>query len=160
MDDLANHCLMNLKIEIKLFENFKKYFFERIDIMDNKNRYTPKETLGLLLLANENASFKEMDNLILSLEYILLQKKTKSEILEKVDTELLSQIENYWELKKSQVIAYGYLVFNHFRISNEELNAKNITKTYIEKMKLYSPDNAVEFVKRNFNVDLEVKDNE
>lgn len=126
--------------------------------MDNKNRYTPKETLGLLLLANENVSFKEMDNLILSLEYILLQKKTKSEILEKVDIELLSQIENYWELKKSQVISYGYLVFNHFRISNEELNAKSITKNYIEKMKLYSPDNAVEFVKRNFNVNLEVKD--
>lgn len=128
--------------------------------MDNKNRYTPKETLGLLIIANENVSFKEMDNLILSLEYILLQKKTKSEILEKVDIELLSQIENYWELKKSQVIAYGYLVFNHFRISSEELNSKSITKTYIEKMKLYSPDNAVEFVKRNFSVDLEVKDNE
>ena len=128
--------------------------------MDNKNRYTPKETLGLLIIANDNVSFKEMDNLILSLEYILLQKKTKSEILERVDIELLSQIENYWELKKSQVIAYGYLVFNHFRISSEELNAKSITKTYIEKMKLYSPDNAVEFVKKNFNVDLEVKDNE
>ena len=84
--------------------------------MNNKNRYSPKESLGLLIIANENVSFKEMDNLVLSLEHVLSQEKSKSEILEKIDINLISQIENFWELKKSQVIAYGYLVFNHFRI--------------------------------------------
>ena len=84
--------------------------------MNIKNKYSPKENLGLLIIANENVNFKEIDNLILSLEQVLSQNKTKSEILEHISIDLLSQIENYWELKKSQVIAYGYLVFNHFRI--------------------------------------------
>lgn len=123
--------------------------------MNNKNRYSPKENLGLLLLANQNTSFKEMDNLILSLEQILLQKKSKSEILENINIELISQIENYWELNKAQVIAYGYLVFNHFRISSEELTPENITKNFIYQMRFYSPDNAVEFVQKNFNRKLE-----
>ena len=95
--------------------------------MNNKNKYSPKESLGLLIIANENVNFKEMDNLILSLEQVLLQNKTKTEILEHISVDLLSQIDNYWELKKSQVIAYGYLVFNHFRISCEELTSENIT---------------------------------
>lgn len=122
--------------------------------MNIKNKYSPKENLGLLIIANENVSFKEMDNLILSLEQVLSQNKTKSEILEHISIDLLSQIENYWELKKSQVSAYGYLVFNHFRISCEELTPENITKNFIYQMKFYSPDNAVEFVERNFNVRL------
>ena len=122
--------------------------------MNNKNKYSPKENLGLLIIANENVSFKEMDNLILSLEQVLLQNKAKNEILEHISVDLLSQIDNYWELKKSQVIAYGYLVFNHFRISCEELTSENITKKFIYQMKFYSPDNAVEFVERNFNIRL------
>lgn len=128
--------------------------------MNNKNIYSPKENLGLLIIANENTSLKEMDNLILSLEQILLQRKSRAEILEQIDTELISQIDNYWSLKKSQVIAYGYLVFNYFRISCEELTAENITKNFIYQMKFYSPDNAIEFAKRNFNVELEAKDYE
>ena len=126
--------------------------------MNNKNRYSPKESLGLLIIANENVSFKEMDNLILALEQVLMQNKSKTEILEYIDVDLLSQIDNYWELRKSQVIAYGYLVFNHFRISCEELTTENITKNFVYKMKFYSPDNAVEFVERNFNIDLYEKD--
>ena len=122
--------------------------------MNNKNKYSPKENLGLLIIANENVSFKEMYNLILSLEQVLLQNKAKNEILEHISVDLLSQIDNYWELKKSQVIAYGYLVFNHFRISCEELTSENITKNFIYQMKFYSPDNAVEFVERNFNIRL------
>lgn len=123
--------------------------------MNNKNRYSPKENLGLLIIANQNTDFKEMDNLILSLEQVLLQKKSKSEILENIDMDLISQIENYWELTKSQVIAYGYLVFNHFKIATEELTSENITKNFIYQMRLYSPDNAVEFAQRNFNMKLE-----
>lgn len=126
--------------------------------MNNKNRYSRKESLGLLIIANENVSFKEMDNLILALEQVLMQNKSKTEILEYIDVDLLSQIDNYWELRKSQVIAYGYLVFNHFRISCEELTTENITKNFVYQMKFYSPDNAVEFVERNFNIDLYEKD--
>ena len=128
--------------------------------MNNKNKYSPKETLGLLILANKNVTFKELDNLILSLEQILLQRKPKKEILEQINVSLISKIENYWELKKSQVIAYAYLVFNHFRISCDELNEDKKRKNCIYQMKLYSPDNAVEFVERNFNIELEAKDNE
>ena len=120
--------------------------------MNNKNRYSPKESLGLLIIANENVSFKEMDNLILALEQVLMQNKSKTEILEYIDVDLLSQIDNYWELRKSQVIAYGYL------ISCEELTTENITKNFVYQMKFYSPDNAVEFVERNFNIDLYEKD--
>lgn len=98
--------------------------------MNNKNRYSPKESLELLIIANENVSFKEMDNLILALEQVLMQNKSKTEILEYIDVDLLSQIDNYWELRKSQVIAYGYLVFNHFRISCEGINNRKYNKKF------------------------------
>ena len=59
--------------------------------MNNKNKYSPKETLGLLILANKNVTFKELDNLILSLEQILLQRKPKKEILEQINVSLISK---------------------------------------------------------------------
>ena len=40
--------------------------------MNNKNKYSPKETLGPLILANKNVTFKELDNLILSLIHLKL----------------------------------------------------------------------------------------
>lgn len=45
--------------------------------MKNINKYSPKEALALMIMANENVSFKELDNLVLSLEQISLVKKVK-----------------------------------------------------------------------------------
>ena len=92
--------------QMKYLENYKNkqiknrqkwfvYFFRKDLKMNNKNKYSPKETLGLLILANKNVTFKELDNLILSLEQILLQRKPKKEILEQINVSLISKIENY-----------------------------------------------------------------
>ena len=126
----------------------------------NNKKYTPKETLALILTATNNVSLKEFNKLVSYLEEELSKNKSKSEILENIKLELLMQIENYWELKESQVIAYGYLVFNHFKISCEAITEENITKNFIYQMRFYSPDNAVEFVERNFNVRLDSNNNE
>ena len=126
----------------------------------NNKKYTPKETLALILTATNNVSLKEFNKLVSYLEEELSKNKSKSEILENINLELLMQIENYWELKESQVIAYGYLVFNHFKISCEAITEENITKNFIYQMRFYSPDNAVEFVERNFNVRLDSNNNE
>ena len=126
--------------------------------MRNVQKYSPKECLALIIIASEKAIFKEFNNFTRSLEQILLQNINRAELLEKINYELLAEITNYWELKKSQIMAYGYIVFNHFKISNEKISPQTITKTFIYQMKLYSPDNAIEFVKKNFNVNLDLID--
>ncbi len=117
-------------------------------------KYSPKENLAFIIVASENSIFKEFNVLIKQLETLLEKNKNTDEILDKIDNELITKIKNYWQLEKSQVIAYGYLVFNQFKVSKEKMTAENITTAYIYQMRLYSPDNAVEFVQRNFNVDL------
>lgn len=117
-------------------------------------KYSPKENLAFIIVASENSIFKEFNVLIKQLETLLEKNKNTDEILDMIDNELITKIKNYWQLEKSQVIAYGYLVFNQFKVSKEKMTAENITTAYIYQMRLYSPDNAVEFVQRNFNIDL------
>ena len=119
-----------------------------------KRKYSPKENLAFIILASENAIFKKFNFFIKELENLLSQNISKCEILNKVDNDLIINIKNYWQLDKAQVIAYGYLVFNQFNVSNEKMTTESITNAYIYQMKLYSPDNAIEFVLRNFNIDL------
>ena len=117
-------------------------------------KYSPKENLAFIIVASKNSIFKEFNVLIKQLETLLEKNKNTDEILDMKDNDLITKIKNYWQLEKSQVIAYGYLVFNQFKVSKEKMTAENITTAYIYQMRLYSPDNAVEFVQRNFNVDL------
>lgn len=128
--------------------------------MDNIRKYSPKENLAIVIIAYRRIRNKEFDEFTKSLESVLNDEFSKEELLSKIDYHYISKIENYWQLTNTQVLSYGYIIANHFRVSKEEITIDTITDTFIYNMKLYSPDNAVDFVKRNFNADIEVINNE
>ena len=47
-----------------------------------------------------------------------------------------------------QVIAYSYIVFNNIIFEEKPLTEEKITDMFVYVMRLYSPDNAVEFVEQ------------
>ena len=48
---------------------------------------------------------------------------------------------------------YSFLVFNHFKISKEDVTVEKIIDNYKYQLNFYSPDNAVEFVDRKLLLD-------
>ncbi len=89
--------------------------------------------------------------MVSSLENTFIKNINNRTILEKVDITLLKKIENYWSLSIGQAMAYGMIVFFNLGFENKEFTEKEITDMFVYVMKLYSPDNAVEFVRTKFN---------
>lgn len=114
-------------------------------------RYSPKEVLAHFIISNGDVVNKEFKTLVASLENTFIKNINNKTILEKVDIALLKKIENYWSLSIGQAIAYGMIVFHNLSFENKEFNEKEITDMFVYVMKLYSPSNAVEFVKTKYN---------
>lgn len=113
-------------------------------------RYSPKEVLAHFIISNGDVVNKEFKSMVASLENTFIKNINNRTILEKVDITLLKKIENYWSLSIGQAIAYGMIVFYNLGFENKEFNEKEITDMFVYVMRLYSPSNAVEFVKEKF----------
>ena len=114
-------------------------------------RYSPKEVLAHFIISNGDVVNKEFKSMVASLENTFIKNINNRTILEKVDITLLKKIENYWSLSIGQAMAYGMIVFFNLGFENKEFTEKEITDMFVYVMKLYSPDNAVEFVRTKFN---------
>ena len=114
-------------------------------------RYSPKEVLAHFIISNGDVVNKEFKSMVASLENTFIKNINNKTILEKVDITLLKKIENYWSLSIGQAMAYGMIVFFNLGFENKEFTEKEITDMFVYVMKLYSPDNAVEFVRTKFN---------
>ena len=115
-------------------------------------RYSPKEVLAHFIISNGDVVNKEFNSMVSSLENTFIKNINNKTILEKVDITLLKKIENYWSLSIGQAMAYGMIVFFNLGFENKEFTEKEITDMFVYVMKLYSPDNAVEFARTKFNV--------
>ena len=113
-------------------------------------RYSPKEVLAHFIISNGDVVNKEFKSMVASLENTFIKNINNKTILEKVDITLLKKIENYWSLSIGQAMAYGMIVFYNLGFENKEFNEKEITDMFVYVMRLYSPSNAVEFVKEKF----------
>ena len=113
-------------------------------------RYSPKEVLAHFIISNGDVINKEFKSMVASLENTFIKNINNKTILEKVDIDLLKKIENYWSLSIGQAIAYGMIVFHNLSFENKEFNEKEITDMFVYVMRLYSPSNAVEFVREKF----------
>ena len=113
-------------------------------------RYSPKEVLAHFIISNGDVVNKEFKSMVASLENTFIKNINNKTILEKVDITLLKKIENYWSLSIGQAMAYGMIVFYNLGFENKEFNEKEITDMFVYVMRLYSPSNAVEFVREKF----------
>lgn len=122
------------------------------DYKELKNkRYSPKETLAYFIVSSNNVIDKSLGVLINSLEQELFNRNKESNILEKIDATYYEKIINYWSLSMEQVLSYAYIVFNNLLFENKEIVDENITDMFIYVMRLYSPNNAEEFVITKYN---------
>lgn len=125
-------------MELKEFEEIKN------------RRYSPKETLAYLIISVKKAKTKSMQNFVTILKEEIIKDINKSYYMDKIRRELLEKIINYWSLSIEQVIAYGYIVFNNIAFEEKPLTEDKIADVFAYTMRLYSPDNAEEFVKNKF----------
>lgn len=87
-------------------------------------------------------------NLIDKLTSVFIKNIKNKDVLENVNIKSLEKIKNYWGLSIGQAIAYGYIVFSNLNFENKSLTEDEITNMFVFEMQIYSPNNAVEFVKR------------
>lgn len=120
--------------------------FDILRVIKNK-RYSPKEALVYFVITSRNVTDVELESYIISLKEILLRNINNKKILEKLNLKLLEKITNYWSLTIEELIAYGYIVFNNLIFEKKEITEKEITNMFVYAMRLYSPNNAKEFIK-------------
>lgn len=116
-------------------------------------RYSPKEVLAHLVVSAGNITNKNFESLIVALEQEFIKNVANNKILEKISIKSLEKIKNYWSLSIGQAIAYGNIVFYNLMFENKEISEDEITDMFVYVMRLYSPDNAVEFAKEKFKKD-------
>ena len=111
-------------------------------------RYSPKEVLAHFVLCGKESFDKSFESIVVEIEDTFINNINNKKILEILDNTLLKKIENYWSLSMEQAIAYGIIVFYNLKFENREINEEEITDMFVYVMKIYSPDNALELVKR------------
>ena len=115
--------------------------FEKIKNM----KYSPKEALAYFILTIKYSQEKNINSLVATLKEELVGNTNKSNLIDRVKWTSIQRITNYWSLSIEQVIAYGYVVFNSLIFEEKNFTEEQVTDMFIYVMRLYSPDNAVEF---------------
>lgn len=110
-----------------------------------KRKYTPKEALAYLVVSASKSTDVNVDKLVDTLINELIQNNNRKDLMDKLKLESIEKIINYWNLSIEQVIAYSYIVFNNIIFEEKPLTEEKIADMFVYVMKLYSPDNAVEF---------------
>ena len=71
----------------------------------------------------------------------------KNKLVDLVNTEVIEKVDLYWNLTVEQMLSYAYIVFTNLMKFNRNIELKDITSEFLVVAKLYSPDNAVEYVR-------------
>lgn len=115
--------------------------FEKIKNM----KYSPKEALAYFIITIKYSQEKNVDSLVATLKEELVENTNRSNLIDRIKWTSIQRITNYWSLSIEQVIAYGYVVFNSLIFEEKNFTEEKVTDMFIYVMRLYSPDNAVEF---------------
>lgn len=111
-----------------------------------KRKYTPKEALAYFVISANKTTDTNVDKLVDALIKELIQNNDRKKLMDKLKLDTIEKIINYWNLSMEQVIAYSHIVFNNIIFEEKPLTEEKITDMFVYVMRLYSPDNAVEFV--------------
>ena len=124
--------------------------FEDLIKIENK-RYSPKEALAYFVVSSKNVMNRQLESHINALKEELL-KQNNMQVIEQINLESLEKVINYWSLSVKDVIAYAYIVFNNLLFEDKEISEIEITDLFVYLMRIYSPDNARDFVEKKFNI--------
>lgn len=113
-----------------------------------KRKYTPKEALAYFVITANKIQDTNVEKIIDTLINELIQNNNRKDLMDKLKLESIEKITNYWILSIEQVIAYSHIVFNNIIFEEKTLTEEKITDMFVYVMRLYSPDNAVEFVEQ------------
>lgn len=152
----------NLKIEGKKYteEEITKMF---IYVMQNFSPDNVEEMLRFGTIINKEFSPKKILLYLLNIvkNNINIYEDTKNKIEEvfsysydnneTLDSMLLNKITNYWTVTKQQAMCYSYIVFNYLKFENKSFTLEEITDMFVYVMKLYSPNNAEEFIAKKID---------
>lgn len=116
--------------------------FEKLKNM----KYSPKEALAYFIITTKYSQEKNTNDLVTTLKEELVRNTNKNNLIDRIKWTSIQRITNYWSLSIEQVIAYGYIVFNSLVFEEKNFTEGQVTDMFIYVMRLYSPDNAVEFV--------------
>lgn len=117
---------------------------EEINKLMNK-KYTVKQAVAYFIESyvnvEEKLNFKKiMNKLILTL--IQIDEKGI------VETIKVPEIDYYWTITVEQLISYAYIIFEKLTNTKRKIDIRDIIEEFKSTIKLYSPNNAEEYVNR------------
>lgn len=110
-------------------------------------RYSVKQMIAYFIVGYLNTEDKEEFKNILNSISSQIIKIDKTEILKMIRVKYIEDIDIYWRLTAEQMLCYAYIVFESLMKENRKIRIQDIKNEFIVLSKLYSPSNAVEYVK-------------
>ena len=122
----------------------KKKDFEKI----NCKKYSVKEAFAYYVMGFRNVKNENYKSVFMEVIENIHNIPNKNEALEQIKDIDISAIENNWNLSLQQVVAYAYIIFDSLIKSYKKFSEHDILWQFECAMKLYSPNNAVEFFEK------------
>ena len=117
-------------------------------------RYSPKEVVANFVAGAKSFIGVTDKNLISKIGEQFVKNFNNKNILECLSINSLEKITNYWSVSIEQAISYGFIVFSNLSFENKEFSENEIVEMFVYVMKVYSPDNAVEFAERKLSITI------
>lgn len=111
-------------------------------------RYSVKQMVGYFIIGFKETENKDKFEEIMNNVTTVVVNIDKNKLVDLVDVKFIEKIDLYWSLNIEQILSYSYIVFKNLMKSNRTIELKDIVSEFLVVAKLYSPDNAVEYIKR------------
>lgn len=125
---------------------------EKIEKLASK-KYTVKQAIAYYVISYIDTENKlNLRELISNLMNKIIRIDEKK-ILEMREAKIIEKTKYQWILTADQVLSYGYIIFNNLAMARQTIRPKDITKEFESVVKLYSPNNAEEFLEKELTID-------
>lgn len=127
--------------------NIKKEDFNKIA----NQRYSVKEAFAYFIAGFRTIKDGDYRDVFIEVVQKLIDTPNKNVVLEQLNGYGLKRIKNSWNLDTEQVMAYAFIVFDILVKTEQKFCENDILSMFICMMRLYSPENAVDFIENKFN---------
>lgn len=110
--------------------------------------YSAKQMVSYFIIGFKDTENKNEFEEIMKNVTTAIVNTDKNKLLDLVDSVFIEEIDLYWNLTVEQMLSYAYIVFNNLIRANRIIEIKDIVSQFLVVAKLYSPDNAVEYVRK------------
>ena len=111
-------------------------------------RYSAKQMVSYFIIGFKDTENKNEFEEIMNNVTTAIVNIDKNKLVDLVDSVFIEEIDLYWNLTVEQMLSYAYIFFNNLMRANRVIEIKDIVSQFLVVAKLYSPDNAVEYVRK------------